>query len=101
MSLRRRVTAGVILARANLQPFERPDRLARSLFAMAPWGATLPGVLAAAAGRYPDRVAVHDDAGSITYAELWDRSQRVAAALLARGVGDRTRIGLLARNHRG
>jgi fatty-acyl-CoA synthase len=101
MSLRRRVTAGMILARANLQLFERPDRLARSLLAMAPWGTTLPGVLAAAAGRYPDRVAIHDDEGSLTYGELWDRAQRVAGALLARGVGDGTRIGLLARNHRG
>jgi fatty-acyl-CoA synthase len=101
MSLRRRLTAGVILARTSFEPFERPDRLARSLLAMAPWGATLPGATAAAAARYPDRVAVHDDAGSITYSELWDRSQRVAGALLARGVGPGTRIGLLCRNHRG
>ena len=69
--------------------------------AMAPWGTTLPGVLAAAAGRYPDRIAIHDDDGSITYSELWDRSQRIAGALLARGVGEGTRIGLLCRNHRG
>ncbi len=101
MSLRGRVTAGVILARVNLPLFERPDRLARSLLAMAPWGTTLPGVLAAAAGRYPDRIAIHDDDGGITYAQLWDRSQRIAGALLARGIGEGTRIGLLARNHRG
>ena len=101
MSFRGRVNAGVILARANLQLFERPDRLARSLLAMAPWGTTLPGVVAAAAGRYPERIAIHDDDGSITYAELWDRSQRIAGALLARGVGEGTRIGLLCRNHRG
>ena len=68
---------------------------------MAPWGTTLPGVVAAAAGRYPERVAIHDDDGNITYAELWDRSQRIAGALLARGVGEGTRIGLLCRNHRG
>ncbi len=101
MSFRGRVTAGVILARANLQLLERPDRLARSLLAMAPWGTTLPGLVAAAAGRYPERIAIHDDDGSITYSELWDRSQRIAGALLARGVGDGTRIGLLCRNHRG
>jgi len=78
MSLQRRLAAGVILARANFQLFERPDRLARSLLAMAPWGTTLPGVVAAAAARYPDRIAIHDDDGSITYATLWDRSQRIA-----------------------
>jgi fatty-acyl-CoA synthase len=101
MSFRGRVTASMILARANLHLFERPDRLARSLMAMAPWGTTLAGVMAAAAGRYPERIAIHDDDGSITYSELWDRSQRIAGALLARGVGDGTRIGLLGRNHRG
>src|SRR6478752_5621540 len=84
MSLQRRLAAGVILARANFQLFERPDRLARSLLAMAPWGTTLPGVVAAAAARYPDRIAIHDDDGNITYAELWDRSQRIAGALVAR-----------------
>jgi len=101
MSLQRRLAAGVILARANFQLFERPDRLARSLLAMAPWGTTLPGVVAAAAARYPDRIAIHDDDGSITYATLWDRSQRIAGALLARGVGEGSRVGLLCRNHRG
>ena len=101
MSLQRRLAAGVILARANFQLFERPDRLARSLLAMAPWGTTLPGVVAAAAARYPDRIAIHDDDGSITYATLWDRSQRIAGALLVRGVGEGSRVGLLCRNHRG
>ena len=69
--------------------------------AMAPWGTTLPGVMAAAAGRYPERIAIHDDDGSITYSELWDRSQRIAGAFVARGVGEGSRIGLLGRNHRG
>lgn len=101
MSLRRRVTAGMILARTNLQPFERPDRLPRALLAMAPWGSTLPGVMAAAAARYPERVAVHDDDGAITYAELWDRAQRVAGALGDRGITEHSRVGLLCRNHRG
>ena len=101
MSLRRRVAAGVILARANFRPFERPDRLARSLLALVPWGTTLPGAVAAAAARSPDRVAIHDDGGSITYSELWERVQRTAGALLDRGVGDGTRVGLLCRNHRG
>lgn len=101
MTLRRRLTAGMILARANIAPFERPDRLPRALAAMAPWGATLAGVAAAAAARYPTRVAVHDEAGGVTYAALWDRAQRVGAALSTRGVGEGSAVGLLARNHRG
>ena len=88
MSFRRRVAAGVILARANLQPFERPDRLPRSLLAMAPWGTTLAGVVAAAAGRYPDRVAIHDDDGSTTYASCGTgRSDRRGARRRASAPG--------------
>jgi fatty-acyl-CoA synthase len=84
-----------------LKHFERPDRLPRALVAMAPWGQSVAGLVAGAAARYPDRVAVHDDAGSITYRELWRRSQAIAAGLRAEGVGPGVGVGLLARNHRG
>ena len=81
--------------------FERPDRLPRALIAMAPWGQSIAGLVAGAAARYPDHVAVHDDAGAITYRELWRRSQAIAASLQAEGVGPGVGVGLLARNHRG
>ena len=101
MSLQRRLAAGVILARANFQLFERPDRLARSLLAMAPWGTTLPGVVAAAAARYPDRIAIHDDDGSITYADVVGSVAADRRGVARRGVGEGSRVGLLCRNHRG
>ena len=68
---------------------------------MRPWGTTLAGVVAAAAARYPDRVAVHDDVGSTTYRELWSRVQLIAGGLATRGVDADARVGLLCRNHRG
>ena len=101
MTLLRRMVAGAIVARSNLSPFERPDRLPRAMLAMAPWGASVAGAMAAAAGRYPDRVAVHDDDGPVTYAAMWSRARRTAAGLSAAGVGPGTRVGLLCRNHRG
>jgi fatty-acyl-CoA synthase len=101
MSIVRRLAAGAILARATIAPFERPDRLHRALLALAPWGATLPAVVAAAAARSPARVAVHDDHGSITYGELWGRAQRIASGLTSQGVGPGERVGLMCRNHRG
>ncbi len=96
-----RLRAGAIVARATLVPFERPDRLPRALLAMAPWGATLAGAVAAAAARYPERVAVHDEIGSITYGELWAQAKRVAGGLTAMDVGPGTSVGLLCRNHAG
>ena len=97
----RRLAAAAIIARANLTPFERPDRLPKAMLAMRPWGTTLAGVVAAAAARYPDRVAVHDDVGSTTYRELWSRVQLIAGGLATRGVDADARVGLLCRNHRG
>ncbi|MET0909799.1 MAG: AMP-binding protein, partial [Ilumatobacteraceae bacterium] len=101
MSLRRQLTAGAIVARASLTLFERPDRLPRAMLAIRPWGATLAGIVAAAAARYPERVAVHDEHGPTSYDELWRRAQSVAAGLADAGVGVGSRVGLLCRNHRG
>jgi fatty-acyl-CoA synthase len=101
MSLLRRMAAGAIVARSNTTPFERPDRLPRAMLAMAPWGASLPGVVAAAAARYPERSAIVDDDGSVTYDELWSRARSVAAGLTELGAAPGTTIGILGRNHRG
>jgi amino acid adenylation domain-containing protein len=47
--------------------------------------------------RFPDRVAVVDPAGlSLTYAELDDRSSRIAGYLRAAGVAEGDRVGIIA-----
>ncbi|WP_072681197.1 amino acid adenylation domain-containing protein [Rhodococcoides corynebacterioides] len=51
---------------------------------------TLPALLADAGGRFADHVALVDDAGSLTYAQLAARRDRLAAGLRARGVGPET-----------
>ena len=47
-----------------------------------------------------DAVAIHDDAGSISYRELWERSDAFAHALRDRGIGAGRTVGLLCGNHR-
>ena len=101
MPLRTKLQAGGALAKMMLTPFERPDRLPRSLRAMAPWGSSMAGLVAGAAARYPDRVGIVDETGSTTYRELWRRSQAIAAELRSRGIGPGSRVGLLARNRLG
>ncbi len=101
MALLAKLHASRIVARSVVKHFERPDRLPRALVAMAPWGQSLAALVAGAAARYPDRVAVYDDVGSITYREMWLRSQAIASGLQAQGVGPGVGVGLLARNHRG
>jgi fatty-acyl-CoA synthase len=99
MSVWHQLRAGGIVARSVLAP-ERPDRIVRSIAAMAPWGQSVAGLLAGAAARYPDRVAVHDDDGSATYRELWQSARSLAGGLRAEGIGPGSAVGLLMRNHR-
>lgn len=99
MSLRTQVHALGIVAR-SMVAVERPDRLPRAVLAMAPWGQSPAGLLAGAAARYPDRVAIHDDDGSITYSRLWRRTQAIAADLEGHGIGEGSSVGVLMRNRR-
>src|SRR3954451_11047643 len=61
----------------------------------------LAGGAAVGAARHGDRVAVIDERGEQTYAELDARSNAFANALLARGVKGGDGVAILARNHRG
>ncbi|GAA2415550.1 AMP-binding protein [Actinomadura vinacea] len=77
----------------------RPLLLLRQLRVLRRWGTTLAGLVAAAAARGPDRPAVIDDRGTVTFAELDDRGTRLAAGLPLDG--PRPRVAVLCRNHRG
>jgi acyl-CoA synthetase (AMP-forming)/AMP-acid ligase II len=79
----------------------RPLRATRQLTALIHWGTTLAGGLVSAAARDPDRPALIDENGVLTYAELHDRTDRLAAALIPDPRGRRLRVGVLCRNHRG
>ena len=91
--------AASALARAGLRP-ERPDRLPRAMLAMAAWGPTMAGGIAAATARYPLAPALIDDYGAITYADLWAATDGIGRTLQARGVGPGNTVGILARNGR-
>jgi fatty-acyl-CoA synthase len=101
MTAESKLRSGAALAKTILSPRERPDRVVKYLRALKPWGSTLPGLVAASAARYPDELAVIDDERRVTFAELWARSERIAAGLGAQGVGVGTVVGVLARNHAG
>lgn len=63
-------------------------------------GNCLAALAALAAARAPERAAVADDEGALTYAELAQRSDNLAARLGDAGVGPGTTVALIARNHR-
>ena len=90
-----------VLAQAGLLRPSRPDRMLAAGLALHRWGATLAGGFAVNAARHPDRIAVVDDAGAVTYAELDRASSALANGLAGLGVGEGDRVGILCRNHRG
>ena len=59
-------------------------------------------VMAIAAARWPDRTAVIDDDGALSYRQLQSRTESLAAALVYRHtVGPGVPVGILCRNGRG
>ncbi len=60
---------------------------------------TLPQALDAAAGRHPDRPLILTDERTFTYAEVSDWSRRLAAGLIALGVGPGEHVALVMANH--
>src|SRR5918997_1737935 len=80
---------------------QRPDRLITAAGALIRWGATPAAGYKAAAARYPDRLALIDESGTLTFREVHERSNALAHALRAEGVGPGSRVGIMCRNHRG
>jgi non-ribosomal peptide synthetase component F len=94
------VHASSVLARAHVLRPTMPDRQVRALAAIARWGTTVVGRYAAAAALHPEATAVIDEHGSLTFAQLQERSDRLATALSRRGVRAGERLALACRNRR-
>jgi acyl-CoA synthetase (AMP-forming)/AMP-acid ligase II/uncharacterized membrane protein len=86
---------------AGLITPDRPDRLMGLVQALRKWGNTPAAGYAAAAARYPDEDAIIDELGRLTFAEIDDRTNRMANAFADAGVLEGDRVGLMCRNHRG
>jgi acyl-CoA synthetase (AMP-forming)/AMP-acid ligase II len=79
----------------------RPDRTARSIRALRRWGPTPAAAYAGAAARYPDRAALIDERGVLSFAEVHERTNSLALALRAEGVREGDGVAIMCRNHRG
>src|SRR3954453_13794052 len=78
---------------------EAPQNIAAMLADIRRWG-EFGMIPALNARRSPDRTAVIDDAGEMTFKELDDAANAVANGLLAMGVRAGDGVALLIRNHR-
>jgi acyl-CoA synthetase (AMP-forming)/AMP-acid ligase II len=88
------------LARAGLLGPMRPDHAMRALVDVYRWGPLAGGVQAQAV-RHAGRVALVDDEGELTFADLHRRADALARTWAADGVGSDDGVAILCRNHRG
>jgi acyl-CoA synthetase (AMP-forming)/AMP-acid ligase II len=82
-------------------PAVRPDRSLRARALARRWGFTPAGAYALAAIRYPDRIAIVDDLGSLTFAEVDRRTGALARALGESAIDHRDTVAIMCANHRG
>lgn len=78
-----------------------PRALASLVRSFWQFGPTPAMLLAASAIRFPDRAALIDDSGQLTYRDLQRRAEAVAAAVYARTPSAPRSVGIICRNHRG
>jgi acyl-CoA synthetase (AMP-forming)/AMP-acid ligase II len=86
--------------RSGMFGLEPPQRVARVGRALADYG-LLGGGVAVAAIRHPERTAVIDDRGELTYRELDERVNALANAWIAAGLEPQQGVAVLTRNHGG
>jgi fatty-acyl-CoA synthase len=86
--------------RSGMFGVESPQRVAQAGRALADYG-MLGGCVTVAAIRHPDRTAVIDERGQVTYRELDERVNALANAWIAAGLKPKDGVAILTRNHRG
>ncbi len=79
----------------------RPDKLARIALTLQRWGPTPAAGYTAAAIRYPDEIAIIDELGTLTFADVHRRTNALANAFRDQGIGEGDGVAILCRNHRG
>jgi fatty-acyl-CoA synthase len=95
------VFAARVFTRAGMVRPSRPDRVVRAVTALRRYGPTLAAGYRGCAARYPERSAIIDEAGTLTFAEVDARTNALAHGLAARGLRAGERVAIMCRNHRG
>ncbi|HTR89350.1 MAG TPA: AMP-binding protein, partial [Solirubrobacteraceae bacterium] len=91
--------ARTLLGTGMIRP-ERPDKSVRAIGALRKWGPTPAAAYTASAARYPDRQAIVDERGTLTFGEVSSRTNSLARALKREGIGEQDNVAIMCRNHR-
>jgi fatty-acyl-CoA synthase len=96
-------TLGIVatMGRARLLAPMRPDKYLRIAAAMQRENMGITSGFAAAAQRCPDRPGLVDELGTLTWREIDQRADALAAGIQSLPAGQPKVLGIMARNHRG
>ena len=89
-----------VFRQIGLLKAQLPHRLIGAGLQLVKWGPGFPSAVGAAAARYPNQLAIIDDAGELTWREVRDEANKLAQGLKDRGLEAGDSVALLARNHR-
>jgi acyl-CoA synthetase (AMP-forming)/AMP-acid ligase II len=90
-----------VLREAGIIGGTRPDKLAKVATTFLRWGASPATGVATAAHKYPHETMLIDERGSLSFERVHRRSNALAHAFAAMGIGPGDGIGVMCRNHRG
>ncbi len=90
-----------VLREAGILGLHRPDKSVKVASAFLRWGASPALGSTTAAIHYPHETALIDERGTLTFEQLHRRSNALAHALEAKGIGNGDGVGIMCRNHRG
>jgi acyl-CoA synthetase (AMP-forming)/AMP-acid ligase II len=79
----------------------RPDKALRSLSVLHRWGPTPAAAYTGSAIRHPERTALVDERGSLTFEEVDRRTNALARELSRAGISEEDAVAIMCRNHRG
>jgi acyl-CoA synthetase (AMP-forming)/AMP-acid ligase II len=92
--------ARTLLGTGIVRP-ERPDKSLRALGALRRWGPSSPSAFLIGSIRYPERPAIIDDRGALSFGEVQGRTNALAAELRRAGIREHHDVAIMCRNHRG
>ncbi|MDP9133838.1 MAG: AMP-binding protein, partial [Actinomycetota bacterium] len=90
-----------VLADAGIVRPVRPDKLVGVVKTLKQWGRGPASGYITSALLCPERTAIVDERGSLTFGELARRTNALANSLAAAGVREGDGVGIMCRNHRG
>jgi acyl-CoA synthetase (AMP-forming)/AMP-acid ligase II len=90
-----------VLREAGIVGLVRPDKAAKVAATFLRWGASPATGVATAAHKYPHETMLIDERGSLSFERVHRRSNALAHAFAAMGIGPGDGVGIMCRNHRG